>query len=148
MMLPMVESLLAEIEETGETMAITRHGKVIARLVTERRKRLTPEAIEAHFRWRAEAAREAEALFTIIAPELVMLELEPLGHPILFLRHRAMIENQQRVKLVKDWLLELFDPTYQPWFREEFVHPRDFERYLPQAPQTVPTRRIVRRAAG
>jgi DNA-binding transcriptional LysR family regulator len=82
------------------------------------------------------------------APELVMLDLEPLSHPMLFLRHRPMIENQLRVKLVKDWLLEMFDPTDQPWFREEFVHPMDFERYLPQAPQTAPARRSVRRAAG
>jgi DNA-binding transcriptional LysR family regulator len=84
-----------------------------------------------------------------LAPELVMLDLEPLGHPLLFLRHRPMIENQRRVKLVKDWLLELFDAGDQPWFREEFVHPRDFERYLPGAPDTLrPVRRPVRRAAG
>ena len=37
----------------------------------------------------------------------------------------------------------------QPWFREEFVHPADFQRYLPDAPQTArPARRPVRRAAG
>jgi DNA-binding transcriptional LysR family regulator len=83
------------------------------------------------------------------APDLVMLDLEPLSHPFLFLRHRPMIENQQRVKLVKDWLLEMFDPTYQPWFREEFVHPSDFQRYLPETPETArPPRRGVRQAAG
>jgi hypothetical protein len=76
-----------------------------------------------------------------------MLDLEPLSHPKLFLRHRHMIENQRRVKLVKDWLMEVFDPTDQPWFREEFVHPSDFPRYLPDAPDTSP-RRAVRRAAG
>ena len=83
------------------------------------------------------------------APELVMLDLEPLAHPILFLRHRPMIENQRRVKLVKDWLLQLFDSADQPWFREEFVHPDDFQRYLPEAPESArPPRRTVRRAAG
>ncbi|HZZ87948.1 MAG TPA: LysR family transcriptional regulator [Caulobacteraceae bacterium] len=85
----------------------------------------------------------------MFAPELVMLDLEPWSHPVLFLRHRPMIENQLRVKLVKDWLLKLFDPTDQPWFREEFVHPSDFERYLPETPETLrPARRGLRRAAG
>jgi DNA-binding transcriptional LysR family regulator len=84
-----------------------------------------------------------------IAPELVMLDLEPWAHPVLFLRHRAMIEQQRRVKAVKDWLMEVFDPTDQPWFREEFVHPADFQRYLPETPQTIrPPRRGVRHAAG
>jgi DNA-binding transcriptional LysR family regulator len=84
-----------------------------------------------------------------IAPELVMLDLEPWAHPVLFLRHRAMIEQQRRVKAVKDWLMEVFDPTDQPWFREEFVHPADFQRYLPVTPQTIrPPRQGVRHAAG
>jgi len=78
-----------------------------------------------------------------------MLDLEPLSHPRLFLRHRHMIENQRRVKLVKDWLMDVFDSTDQPWFREEFVHPKDFQRYLPEAPQTTrPPRRAIREAAG
>jgi len=83
------------------------------------------------------------------APELVMLDLEPLSHPLLFLRHRPMIEQQRRVKLVKDWLQEVFDPTDQPWFREEFVHPTDFQRYLPETPETArPPKRAVRQAVG
>jgi DNA-binding transcriptional LysR family regulator len=64
---------------------------------------------------------------TNIAPELVMLDLEPWGKTVLFLRHHAAIAHQHRVARVKDWLLEIFDPAEQPWFREEFIHPRDFE---------------------
>ena len=83
------------------------------------------------------------------APELVMLDLGPWGHPLLFLRYHSGVENQRRVKLVKDWLMDVFDPTDQPWFREEFVHPRDFPRYMPEAPETArPPRRAVRGAAG
>ena len=63
-------------------------------------------------------------------PDLVMLDLGPWGDPVLFLRHHGAIEHQRRVKLVKDWLLEVFDPTEQPWFREEFIHPSDFDRYV------------------
>jgi DNA-binding transcriptional LysR family regulator len=84
-----------------------------------------------------------------IDPELVMLDMEPWAHPMLFLRHRAGIENQQRVKLVKDWLLEVFDATSRPWFREEFIHPADFAGYLGQAIDPPrPVREVISRAAG
>jgi hypothetical protein len=26
-----------------------------------------------------------------------------------------------------DWLVGAFDPAKFPWFKDEFVHPRDFE---------------------
>jgi DNA-binding transcriptional LysR family regulator len=61
-------------------------------------------------------------------PELVMLDLELTAHPVLFLRHDPASVRQTRVQKVKDWLIEVFDPTSQPWYREEFVHPRDFDR--------------------
>jgi len=86
-----------------------------------------------------------------IAPELVMLDLEPWGHPVLFLRHHPAIEHRRRVKLVKDWLLEVFDPAEQPWFREEFIHPNEFGRYsLRPAPpiDASPEESRKRRAVG
>jgi DNA-binding transcriptional LysR family regulator len=61
-------------------------------------------------------------------PELVMLDLEPMAHPVLFLRHEPVALRQSRVQRVKEWLQEVFDPTYQPWYRDEFIHPREFER--------------------
>ena len=85
-----------------------------------------------------------------MAPDLVMLDIEPWAHPMLFLRHRAGIEQQRRVKLVKEWLQEVFDPAEQPWFREEFIHPDDFGIYMrsasPIAPSAAPAER--QRAAG
>jgi DNA-binding transcriptional LysR family regulator len=73
-----------------------------------------------------------------IAPELVMLDIEPWAHPMLFLRHRRGIEHQRRVKLVKEWLIEVFDANEQPWFREEFIHPHDFHNYVSRTPDAVP----------
>lgn len=61
-------------------------------------------------------------------PELVMLDLEPMAHPVLFLRHEPVAVRQSRVARVKDWLQQVFDPTNQPWYREEFIHPREFDR--------------------
>jgi hypothetical protein len=26
-----------------------------------------------------------------------------------------------------DWLVEAFNPTKFPWFKDEFVHPREFK---------------------
>jgi DNA-binding transcriptional LysR family regulator len=72
----------------------------------------------------------------IIAPDLVMLDLEPLAHPVLYMRHRASAERQGRVKRVKEWLLGLFDGADRPWFRDEFVHPKDFQRLSHRRPDT------------
>ena len=83
-----------------------------------------------------------------IAPDLVMLDIEPWAHPMLYLRHRAGIEQQRRVKLVKEWLQEVFDPTDQPWFREEFIHPDDFSIYMRRETQPAPERKAIRRAVG
>jgi len=80
-----------------------------------------------------------------IDPELEMLDFEPVAHPVLYLRHRPAAERQGRIKRVKEWLLSLFDPTEQPWFRDEFIHPRDFHAYA-----RIPTRYLPenRRQAG
>jgi len=85
---------------------------------------------------------------TTIAPELVMLELGAWGHPVLFLRHHGAIEQKRRVKLVRDWLQEAFDPTYQPWFRSEFIHPDDFARYARRETPGSVDRKGVRRVVG
>ena len=66
----------------------------------------------------------------LMEPDLVMLDLEPMAHPVLFLRHDPAAVRQSRVQRVRDWLLEVFDPAAQPWYRDEFIHPRDFERLL------------------
>jgi prevent-host-death family protein len=57
-----LSALLDEIEQTGEPVIITRHGKAVARLSPERAKRKwTKEAVEEFIRWRDEIGREAEA---------------------------------------------------------------------------------------
>jgi DNA-binding transcriptional LysR family regulator len=82
-----------------------------------------------------------------LAPELVMLDLGLWCSPLLFLRHHSFADQQRRVKLVKDLLLEIFDPTHQPWFRKEFVHPDDFAGYVGQAAAQPPERKLVGRGA-
>jgi hypothetical protein len=43
-------------------------------------------------------------------------------------RVKRDLAQPARVSLVIDWLEELYDKRVHPWFRPEFVHPRDFER--------------------
>jgi DNA-binding transcriptional LysR family regulator len=84
-----------------------------------------------------------------LAPELVMLELGLGGSPMLFLRHHSFADQQRRVKLVKDWIMDVFDPASQPWFRKDFVHPEDFASYLSKAEDARrPGRKVIQRAAG
>lgn len=60
------------------------------------------------------------------APNVVMLDLKPLGPAKLWLVHRVGATKSARVRVVKDWLKSIFDSRIYPWFREEFVHPNDF----------------------
>jgi DNA-binding transcriptional LysR family regulator len=50
------------------------------------------------------------------------------SYPI-WLCHRAEATSVPRIRAVVDWLRAAFDPEVYPWFRDEFVHPDDLERY-------------------
>jgi len=60
-----------------------------------------------------------------IAPDLVMLG-PPMSKIQLWLCHHRDALKVARVKLVADWLKDIFDPRQFPWFRDEFVHPDEF----------------------
>jgi DNA-binding transcriptional LysR family regulator len=61
-------------------------------------------------------------------PDLVMVDLEPVAHPTLWLRHHPSVVERRRVKRVVDWLTRVFDPVTKPWYRSEFIHPRHFPK--------------------
>jgi DNA-binding transcriptional LysR family regulator len=63
-------------------------------------------------------------------PDLVMLDLETKAHPLLFLRHSPSAVRKRRVQRVKDWLLDVFEPSRQPWYRSEYIHPKEFRRLV------------------
>jgi hypothetical protein len=33
---------------------------------------------------------------------------------------------------VIDWVRSIFDPHHYPWFRDEFIHPRDLVKQAPR----------------
>jgi DNA-binding transcriptional LysR family regulator len=64
-----------------------------------------------------------------IDPSLVMLDL-PIETLRLWLVRRRGGGRSARIRAVIDWLRDIFDARQQPWYRAEFVHPREFGAYL------------------
>jgi DNA-binding transcriptional LysR family regulator len=63
-------------------------------------------------------------------PSLVMLD-SPIQETVqLWLVHHRDVARAARIKRVVSWLKDVFDPRTKPWFRAEFIHPRDFAGYL------------------
>lgn len=79
-------------------------------------------------------------------PDLVMLDTPTLAPARLWLVHHRDGARAARVKVVKDWLKSIFDPRTHPWYREEFVHPRDF--FPAPAPEQAARETAPRRRAG
>jgi hypothetical protein len=52
--------------------------------------------------------------------------------------HHRDVARSVRIRCVIDWLRELFDPVTKPWYREEFIHPRDFPTALGHRPRRDP----------
>jgi len=61
-----------------------------------------------------------------VQPDLVMLDVLQVGPAKLWLVHHRDAARPARVRLVKEWLQTIFDARARPWYRSEFVHPRDF----------------------
>jgi DNA-binding transcriptional LysR family regulator len=59
-------------------------------------------------------------------PDLVMLSEVPIASPKLYLVYRADVGRIVRVRRVIDWIKTMFDSQENPWFRSEFIHPREF----------------------
>ncbi len=77
-----------------------------------------------------------------VLPDLVMLEgVFQVGPAKLWLVHHREAGRPARVQLVKDWLKSIFDPRTKPWYRAEFVHPRDFAAESARAPRPIRERR-------
>jgi DNA-binding transcriptional LysR family regulator len=61
-----------------------------------------------------------------IDPSLVMIDLPHMGALRVWLCYPRDIAQSARIRLVADWITDLFDPRTKPWYREEFIHPREF----------------------
>lgn len=59
-------------------------------------------------------------------PNIVMLGEEPAASPRLYLVYDPALARIARARSVLEWIKEIFDPAANPWFAEEFIHPREF----------------------
>jgi DNA-binding transcriptional LysR family regulator len=73
-----------------------------------------------------------------VEPELVMIELPPMAPAKLWMVHHREAARSARVRAVADWLKSIFDARTRPWYRQEFVHPRDFQGAIETAPAVRP----------
>jgi DNA-binding transcriptional LysR family regulator len=88
----------------------------------------------------------------LFEPSLIRLEAPPQTPVRLWLVHHRDVARSARIRCVIDWLKDVFDPREQPWYRAEFVHPREFGPYLARhgrpspepAPEGVGMQRIAR----
>jgi len=61
-----------------------------------------------------------------IGTQVVPLDI---GHVIPFdiwLSYHPDAGKLARVRRMIDWIIEIFDPQNNPWFRDEFIHPKEF----------------------
>lgn len=49
----------------------------------------------------------------------------------IWLTYHPDIRDVPRVALFIDWLRDIFDPVKYPWFRDEFIHPRELAKWHP-----------------
>ncbi|HWE47743.1 MAG TPA: LysR family transcriptional regulator [Caulobacteraceae bacterium] len=61
-----------------------------------------------------------------VEPDLEMLDIGMIASVTLWMSVRREVEQSARVQRVAEWLKQTFDGRTRPWFRAEFVHPRDF----------------------
>ena len=73
-----------------------------------------------------------------IDPTLVMLDVPYLGGLKLWLSYHRDVAKSVRIRRVIDWLKEVFSSKTQPWYREDFVHPRDFMHLILDADGAAP----------
>ena len=59
-------------------------------------------------------------------PSLVMLDFPPLAKIRLWMYYHRDLAKSARIRLVVEWLEDIFDPRSKPWLRPEFIHPSDF----------------------
>jgi DNA-binding transcriptional LysR family regulator len=50
----------------------------------------------------------------------------------IWLTYHPDVRKSKRTAQVIDWVRSIFDPHHYPWFRDEFIHPRDLVKQAPR----------------
>jgi DNA-binding transcriptional LysR family regulator len=61
----------------------------------------------------------------VMGPKMVPLDIDAIFPFDIWLTYHPDAARVPRVRRLIDWIIENFDPKAFPWFRDEFIHPRD-----------------------
>ena len=61
----------------------------------------------------------------VMGPKMVPLDIDAIFPFDIWLTYHPDAARVPRVRRMLDWIIENFDPKMFPWFRDEFIHPRD-----------------------
>jgi len=68
-----------------------------------------------------------------LSKRLIPIESEfLLSRPVWLVYHPDVI-RLKRVRMVVDWLTEIFNPKIYPWFRDEFIPPDNFKKQIAES---------------
>lgn len=70
----------------------------------------------------------APTAITTVDPELIMIGETPMASLQCWLVYHADVGRIRRVRRVIEWLQDVFSPAKNPWYRPEFIHPREFSK--------------------
>jgi DNA-binding transcriptional LysR family regulator len=70
-----------------------------------------------------------------LGAHVVPLDIEAHRPVDIWLTYHPDVRDVPRVALFIDWLRDIFDPVRYPWFRDEFIHPRDLLDWKPRRAQ-------------
>jgi DNA-binding transcriptional LysR family regulator len=65
----------------------------------------------------------------VMGPKMVPLDIGAIFPFDIWLTYHPDAARVHRVRRLIDWIVENFDPKVFPWFRDEFIHPRDLPRH-------------------
>lgn len=63
-----------------------------------------------------------------MGPQMVPIDLDLVFSFDIWLAYHADAAQIPRVRRMIDWVKDSFDPQKYPWFRDEFIHPRDLPK--------------------
>ena len=66
----------------------------------------------------------------VMGPKMVPLDIDAIFPFDIWLTYHPDAARVPRVRRLIDWIIENFDPKVFPWFRDEFIHPRDLPAFI------------------
>ncbi|MCW5696467.1 MAG: LysR family transcriptional regulator [Bauldia sp.] len=69
---------------------------------------------------------------TALGADVIPLDIGVRNQLDIWMTYHPDVRTIPRVSLFIDWLRTIFDPRRYPWFRDDFIHPGNFENWTPE----------------